>query len=257
MDSTLETPPIPRPINIAPPATAFVELYEIRSYECDSDGFAQFPTICNLLQETAANHARALGLAAGGHAMPDNLTWVLTRLRVELSRYPSWRDCVNVLTFPRGMRKLFAYRDFEISLADGSALGRASSEWMVINPQTRRAERIPETVAAIANTVRAPALGEMPFSKIEHPDVPPAAEASFVAQRSHIDTNGHVNNVRYIEWMLETAEEKAKRPLSFEAVFRSEVLAGGAVDVQRAQSGGFASFRLSSCGKESVVARAR
>ena len=246
------------PLIFNPPETAFVAMYNVRTYECDSDGFAQFPSICNYLQETAATHADSLGLSIGGKNMPDNLSWVLTRMRIELDRYPKWRDEVKVFTFPRSMRKLFAYRDFEISLADGTPIGRASSEWMVINSTTRRAERMPESIASIANTVRTPALGEMPFSKFEFPETDAEMEAAkFSAQRSHIDVNGHVNNVHYIEWMLEAAPEKMKRPLSFEVVFRSEVTASETVAIGRAITDDFAYFRVTCGGKESVVSRAR
>jgi len=243
---------------VPPPETAFATSYFTRSCECDSEGFAQFPAICNYLQETAADHAFELGFHKDNVGRPVGFTWVLTRLRVELTRYPVCRDEVTVLTFPRGMRgKLFAYRDFEISVAGDGLIGRASSEWMVFNLATRRAGRIPEEVGQIANTVRAPALGDAPFSKPEFPDGGAAVRKTFVAQRSHIDVNGHENNARYFEWMLETATEEGRRPLSFEAIFRSEVMVGEAVEAERADAGEWSYYRVSSLSGENVLARAR
>ena len=47
--------------------------------------------------------------------------------------------------------------------------------------------------------------------------------------KSHIDLNGHVNNVRYIEWMLEPCT--SPRPKKMEIVFRGEAFAGNEVNV--------------------------
>ena len=242
------------------PDTAFETSYSARSSECDAEGFMRFPDICNYLQETAADHAVALDVAKGCLGLPDKRSWALTRLRVELTRYPRWRDEVIVLTFPRGMRKLFAYRDFLLTLPDGETIGRASSEWMVIDLETRRATRIPEEIASIANTARQPLLGEYPFAKFEFPADVPAGDSikkTFAAQRSHVDINGHVNNVRYFEWMLEAAPEKAQRPLSFEAVFRAEVTVGEQIVAESAHDATHTVFRISTPDAESVIARVK
>ena len=249
------------PVIVPPPETSYETSYTARSGECDPDGFLRFSALCDYLQETAADHAFKTGFGKGCDGIPENITWVLTRLRVELERYPAWRDEVVTLTFPRGMRKLFAYRDFELSLANGEVIGRAASEWMVVDMATRRAQRVPEKIAAYGNTVRAPALGEAPFGKFEFGDGigeggrTVSTRKEFTAQRSHIDVNGHVNNVRYFEWMLETAPDAMKRPLSFEAVFRAEVLEGETVVSECVCGNGAAYLKISANGKESVIAR--
>ena len=52
---------------------------------------------------------------------------------------------------------------------------------------------------------------------------------TLVAQYGDIDMNGHVNNVHYAEWMLESVPADfaaAHRPVEMEIVFRSETLRG-------------------------------
>lgn len=213
------------------PDAHMAEFYRVRSYECDAFGCIQFPNICNYLQEIAGNHAELLGVTQSNSEFAE-LAWVLTRMKVRLVRYPRWMETVKVLTFPRSMRKLFAYRDFVLTLHDGTPIGTATSEWMVINMQTRKAVRIPEIVSGIENKVREPVLGENPFSKYEFPgDTPCHAAKRFSAQRSHIDLNGHVNNVHYLEWMLECVPNigEPKRVCEMEATFRSEALMGDTV----------------------------
>ena len=92
-------------------------------------------------------------------------------------------------------------------------------------------------------------------------DVPVTHDGkTFVAQRSHIDLNGHVNNVRYVEWMLESAPgAAARRPRDVEFAFRSETLAGETV-VSRcapAPGGGLAYCVSSPAGVAHLLAIAR
>lgn len=203
--------------------------WQIRSYECGADGMATLPTICNLLQESASLHAESLDFSKSNFdAQNLNITWVLTRMRVVMDRYPRWEERVKVVTFPRQVRKIVAYRDFEVHGEDGAIIGRATSEWMTIDLTRRRAVAIPPVVTDNINTTRVPVLGETPFiPKLKYPE---AAEgetsSSYRAMKAHIDMNGHVNNVHYITWML---EDSGLCPKEAEIAFRGETMAGDEV----------------------------
>lgn len=213
--------------------------WQVRTYECGPDGRMTLPAVCNYLQEAASLNAEELGFSkVDFDAAGANLTWVLTRLRVRMDRLPAWGERVTVLTFPRLGRRITAFRDFELTDGTGARLGVATSEWMTIDLGTRRVAPIPEGVFALANTVRTPVLGEGAFTaKLRFPEVAAAAEQRFRAQRSHIDLNGHVNNVHYVEWMLETAPALAGGGVDLELLFRSETLAGDEVVAQSAPGG--------------------
>ena len=204
--------------------------FKVRSYECGKDGFATLPTVCNYLQEAASLHAEELGFSKTDFAAAgSDITWVLTRLRVKMLRYPRWEEVVTVSTFPRGGRKIVAWRDFALTGRDGESLGVATTEWMVIDLRTRKVVAVPQLVLDAANDVRRPVMGDSPFGRIRFPDGGGAIR-EFTAQNSHIDVNGHVNNVHYIEWMLEPCP--GLRPEEAEIVFRSETFAGDRVFVR-------------------------
>ena len=209
-------------------------LFKVRTYECGPDGFATLPTVCNMLQESASLNAESLGFSKSNFASAnENVSWVLTRLVVRMHQYPKWEDTVVVETFPRGGRKIVAWRDFEIKDASGKSLGVASSEWMLIDLSTRKVVAIPDAVFAATDPADLPIMGELPFSKFKFPDPKDSLsfcqEMSFNAQKSHIDLNGHVNNVHYVEWMLEPCTNA--HPPVMEIVFRSETFAGDEVRV--------------------------
>ena len=233
--------------------------WQVRTYECGPDGRMTLPAVCNYLQEAASLNAEELGFSKTDFAAAGaNTTWVLTRLRVRMARLPKWGERVTVLTFPRLGRRITAFRDFALTDAAGAPLGVATSEWMTIDLASRRIVPIPEGVCAKANTERAPVFGAAAFAaKLRFPEGAPAAELRFRAQRSHIDLNGHVNNVHYVEWMLEPAPVLDGAGVDLELLFRSETLAGDEVVAQAAPGADGATWLRVAApdGKEHVVGR--
>lgn len=229
--------------------------FKVRTYECDTEGLATMPSICNYLQEAASIHAGELGFSKSDFDLSgENISWVLTRLIVNMETYPRWGDEVIVETFPRGGRRIAAWRDFEIKDAAGTVLGVATSEWMIIDLTARKAVAIPQSVLSCKNDSVVPVLGANPFSKLRFPNECPNPVFSSRAQKSHIDLNGHVNNVRYIEWMLEPCP--SSRPRKMEIVFHGEAFAGNEVNVSVVADGDGLIHRVFSReGKDYIIAK--
>ena len=110
---------------------------------------------------------------------------------------------------------------------------------------------------------------DIPFNPNEAPP-PGVTNPAFNGYRAadmHIDMNGHVNNVHYAEWMLESVPADfaaAHRLVEMEIVFRSETLRGDFV-VSRSIPGPAAAdgsptflHRVSDpAGRDHVLARTR
>jgi acyl-ACP thioesterase len=233
----------------------------VRTYECGANGKATLPTICNYLQEAASRHAELLGFSKSNfEASGENITWVLTRMFVRMERYPAWEEEITVETFPRGGRRIVAWRDFEIKDSAGRTIGRATSDWMVIDLATRKLVPVPEAVFAVAGIDSAsvfdsdPYTPRLKFPVADQPSTPSSQRLNFRAQNSHIDLNGHVNNVRYIEWLLESCPGREVRDL--EIVFRSETLVGDEVRVEQIAGDDGCYHRVfAPDGREHVIAR--
>jgi len=231
--------------------------FQVRSYECGPDGLASLPTVCNYLQEAASLHAESLGFSKSDFAARGtNVSWVLTRLRVKMSRELRWKEVVSVETYPRAGRRITAERDFVLRVGDDT-VGVATSEWMIIDLATRKVVAVPTFVSALANDVRPPVLGDDPFSKVRWACRETSGETPFRARRGDIDLNGHVNNVHYVEWLVEVLPPTAAPIGDFEIAFKSETLAGDEVraDAVEVEPSVWAAHVAAPDGRDHVVAR--
>ena len=233
--------------------------WPVRTYECGPDGEATMVSVCNWLQEAASLNAETLSFSKSNfEAAGENISWVLTRLKVRMSRFPKWGEKVSILTFPRGGRRIVAYRDFALTGNDGVELGRATSEWMLIDLASRKVVAIPDGVFAAANTIRAPVFGDEPLAKLRWDCREAAPDALvFRARRGDIDLNGHVNNVHYVEWLMEGRPDSAMPCRELDIVFKSETLVGEEVRVEsvETESGVFVHRVYAPDGRDHVIAR--
>ncbi|KAF9673948.1 hypothetical protein SADUNF_Sadunf10G0076800 [Salix dunnii] len=189
----------------------------IRSYEVGADKTATLESILNLLQETALNHVWMSGLLSNGFGathgmMKNNLIWVVSRMQVLVDQYPIWGEIVEIDTWVGASGKNGMRRDWLIrSQATGHVFARATSTWVMMNEKTRRLSKMPEEVRAEISPwfIEKQAIHEDVPEKISKLD----SNAKYVnsnlkPKRSDLDMNQHVNNVKYVRWMLETIPDQ-------------------------------------------------
>jgi len=212
------------------------EKFTVRSYEMDVQGVASVPAICNYLQEVAGNHATELGVAVD-HLFRKNMTWVLSRLHVQVFRFPFWREQIKIETWPSGRQSKFATRDFLIFDQKHNILVKATSSWMILDLKTQKPIVMPEFMDGIRLPDRKRAI-EDSFPKMTAPKSP-NIERNFDVRLSDLDINQHVNNVKYIEWALESVPLdvwKEKILAELEISFRAETKYGEKIIIQTEQS---------------------
>lgn len=238
--------------------TIWTERFRVRAEEIDLHGRAAVSAVCNWLQEAAGNHAQALGWGIE-QLVPEQLTWVLARLHLRLDRLPLWREDLTVTTWPAGIDRLYAVREFRIE--DGSGVvGVATTGWVLVHLGRRRPVRPPAALAALGREAGR-ALAD-PFEPLVAP-LDAEHEERFTVRFGDVDLNRHANNVRLIGWALETLPlEVLDRPLiELEVDFRAEASLGATVRATAERVPGEAAVfrhRLEGTdGREIVRARSR
>jgi len=196
--------------------------WEINFTQCTPNGYLKYTDLCNLLQLTAAAHSEV-----GGISFTDmqefNQAWVLSRMRVEISDLPKWRDVVTVKTWINSLENSRSVRALEMYV-NGKKIVGSETFWAVFNTKIRRPEplALPYQHFELYPEDKATELG---FSKINL-----THEKEIVFERtvflSDLDIVNHANNVKYLEWCLDLVDEKKvlnQQIKSFEMNFLKEL----------------------------------
>jgi medium-chain acyl-[acyl-carrier-protein] hydrolase len=179
----------------------WTEQFTVRVFETDANGTLAVRSLCDFLQEAAGNHARTYGLAVD-HLLDRGMTWILSRLRMRIERLPGNGERLTIRTWPSGVERLFALRDFIASDAQDVVVASAVSAWLILDTGTRRPLRVQtQFVPPAVPRPRALAVG---FEKLPAVETP-AIEQAITVRWSDLDVNRHVNNSRYAEWAVEGA----------------------------------------------------
>ncbi|KAK8657330.1 hypothetical protein V6N13_035575 [Hibiscus sabdariffa] len=189
----------------------------VRSYEVGADKTASLESLFNLFQETALNHVWMSGLLSNGFGathgmMRNNLIWVVSRMHVEVDHYPIWGEVIELDTWVGASGKNGMRRDWIIrSQATGITYARATSTWVMMNVQTRRLSKMPDEVRGEISPwfIEKQAIKEaVPEKIVKLDDKAKYVNSDLKPKRSDLDMNHHVNNVKYVNWMLETIPDK-------------------------------------------------
>lgn len=173
--------------------------YNIHFYEVNYDKKADITSIMSYLGDLATYQSEELGVGID-YLMRNKMAWVVYKWDVHMDKYPEYNDTITVTTIPYSIRKFYAYRKFEI-FNKGEKIGEATSLWFLINTERRRPCRVPEDIYR-AYGLRVEDDQQLEFEKLLLPSEI-SSEKSFDVRYSDIDTNKHVNNVKYVSWALE------------------------------------------------------
>lgn len=130
-----------------------------------------------------------------------NACFVITRMKLKMYLYPGSSDVVRISTWPDARPRMIWTRYFRFENEDQTqTVGEAVSQWVLMNRTTRSLMRPSEFDIAMPDTGDIP----VPFtlSRGEF-DFTPDTTVERLPVYSDMDYNGHVNNARYIEWIMD------------------------------------------------------
>lgn len=176
------------------------EEYKIKSYEVDSKNRLQITQLFNFMQEAAGNHAYDLGCGYDD-LIKDNYIWVLSKVKVNMTSYPSWGESFTVETWPKGAFRLYASRDFIFKDSSGSTIGVATSIWLLLDVKTMRPQRVENLKFNYHENESRHGLDEMLEKLSFTGEFDSSCER--IASYTDIDVNNHVNNAKYVDWIMD------------------------------------------------------
>lgn len=181
--------------------------FTVHSFDADAFGHLSPAALAGYLQEAAGRSADALGFGLAD-LNRRGATWVLARERVVLDRPVRWGETLTLETWPNGLDRLAALRDFRL-LREGAEVGRALTTWFALDVATRRPVRPDQLFppAFHAQGEHVLPVAEPPLPALAAHDV----ERRFQVRLADIDANQHVTNASYVAWALEAVDEACWR----------------------------------------------
>ncbi|KDD73325.1 acyl-ACP thioesterase [Helicosporidium sp. ATCC 50920] len=211
------------------------------------------------------------GFASDPRLTELGLIFVMARLCIDMRRYPRWGELVRMETWFQAAGRVGAERQWLLQAGNsGEILGRASAQFVMLHAATRKLVKMPSSVretsawfqrspplSAIApaqGRAKLPAVrskgagvgaagagrGESSESAVALPLSPSrvstpleVAPLAVTARRADMDMNGHVNNVAYLCWALESVPEAVHGQGTLrgvEADFMAESTAGQTIE---------------------------
>lgn len=214
----------------------FSRTYTLAAGETDAQGRMPLPLIVTRVIEVATAHADALGLGYA-NLIEHRAGWVLSRLSVEMERYPRIGETYTFTTYIQAYTRLYSDRCFVITDADGCEIGHVRSMWVAIDIDKRTAVDLtrfnPDLFVIGRRQCPIPMPRKIPAAG------PEASATPYTFKYCDIDFYRHVNTVMYVrlllnQWSVDFFDSHRIR--SFSIAFHSECHYGQQATVMRSDN---------------------
>ncbi|WP_147678714.1 acyl-[acyl-carrier-protein] thioesterase [Algibacter pacificus] len=183
----------------------FDKQFELRYFEMNKLGLATPTIILGLLEETAADHSYAID-----HSLFDlvtkNIGWVLVSGVLQMDRYPNYKEKITIRTWLSSYSSIKGYRENIIYDENQNIIGKAKGLWVFFDIEKRRPIPIFNEIKEKWSYYNEESISGDIKKKISAVDFADHIK-EFRVNRYDTDMNKHVNNIRYLQWVIESIPE--------------------------------------------------
>lgn len=218
----------------------FESAYNLRAADFDRWERLRPSSILDLFQDVAGRHANELGVGFLP-MMEKNIVWVIVKVRFRVLKQARMYQSVRIRTWPLPPERIGYQREYVIADENGENIVEGSSEWVLMDFESRR-------IVAGGNVYP---LEEHCMDRVFEDKFPRLrsfeAEGdgySLLPPYSDFDMNGHVNNTKYANFVLDAivpGEDEVLR--SFQMDYHREVLPGEKLSILFRRDGDTVSAR--------------
>lgn len=199
--------------------------HRVTYYEADPTGQVSPAMLINMVIEVSEAQSQSLGVGTDV-VLQSGGGWVVTNYEIDIKKLPKQGDQVVLGTRATAYNRYFALREFWVRSLDGDEYAHISSMFVYMNLSTRKMVEIPEQIIApfqSEQVKRIPRLTKP--QQIDETDE--TTEKEYLVRYFDIDSNRHVNNAHYFDWMLDalsaeflTTHQLTKMVIKFEQEVR-------------------------------------
>lgn len=199
--------------------------YRLRWMDFDRYGRLHPAPVLDMFQDVATVHAANMGMSRDA-MVARGVFWAVVRSKLEYVKAPAQLQGVTVRTWPHAPTRFSFQRDFTMRDAAGDLLVKASTEWVLMDLEARKFVSVKDyydgpddfdETRAIEGKLRK--IADFPEGNLPVVQVVP--------RFSDIDVNGHVNNARYANYIIDALDPGEKGSIkTLQIDYRHEVLPG-------------------------------
>lgn len=203
----------------------YTENFTIRYTDVDKLNRLTLKSLVKYFQEVAGMHSQIAGYGVNDIST-THVTWLILNWKVKMFSHPHVSEKITIHTWARSFEKFYSYRDFEAFDSDGNCIAIASSKWILINTDTKKITRVTPTIGDAYGIQEKNIFNEELVFDSKLPFDYSNLTFNYKIQRRDIDTNGHVNNLNYIDYAFEALPEEVYNNIEFnhiEILYKKEI----------------------------------
>jgi medium-chain acyl-[acyl-carrier-protein] hydrolase len=215
-------------------SAVYTRNYHIDLRDVDFTKKLRLSTLFSYFQDIASRASEDIGFGIETLEEKFGVAWVLTRIRVDIIRFPVWDEEIVIETWPLEPGKIEFDRDYIVKDATGETIIKAVSKWVIMDIHERRIKRS-ETIGIRYPENRTDRAIEGKLGKLKDYGKLEAAYTKVIGY-SDIDFNGHLNNSRYVDYILDCfpVEDHKKGVIhSIDLHFSQEALPGDSITLYK------------------------
>ena len=219
------------------PTPLYKKDYKVNLNHVDFKGNMKLSSLFTYFQDIADLHSENLKMGRKVLYEQYGVIWVLVRMRVDIIKYPKWKDIITVETWPQEPGRIGFDRDFLIKDSEGNILVKSVSTWVVIDIESRKLRKTKSVFTGYPPVIEERAID------CKLGNLKPKGELEIAYKRtvrySDIDVNGHLNNAKYLDFIMDSftlEEHKGFDVKSIEMSYSNEALPGDTINIYRDES---------------------
>ena len=198
----------------------------------DPSGHLKPTAVLGAMQELGTGHLEATGFGEAWLAEQGSF-WVIVRLKMVIHSSPGV-GYVQGVTWRHSVSGLYWRRDYQLRDHAGELCCSVVALWVLLDRQNRRVQRPSSYPLAFPEEPEHQALPVAP-AKLTVGELPLLATRRVCY--SDLDSNGHVHNSRYVEWLLDALPTPLllqQQVAALQVDFRGEAFLGEEVQLSGA-----------------------
>ncbi|WP_106495777.1 acyl-[acyl-carrier-protein] thioesterase [Lentibacillus sp. Marseille-P4043] len=215
-------------------SSVFKRKYHIDLRDVDFTKSLKLSTLFSYFQDIASLASEEIGFGIEKLEKEFGVAWVLTRIRVNIIRNPIWDEEITIETWPLEPGKADFDRDYLVKDENGNIIIKAVSKWVIMDLHERKIKRsktigirYPENITERAIEGKLEKLKD--FGTLEE-------VYNKVIGYSDIDFNGHLNNSKYVDYIMDCFpidDHKSHAIHTIDLSFNHEALPGDSITLYK------------------------